>query len=212
MPSPTSRARSQRLRVSSRGKPDRRTSLLLRILLALGLAAAVATPAAALQCVPYARAESGIDIHGNALTWWSQAADRYRRGAEPQVGAVLAFKPTRAMPIGHVAVVAAIVDDRHVLLNHANWSVRGGIERGVLAEDASENGDWSVVRVWYGPQRSLGRRVNPTFGFIYNEAPNAVAPTAAAPMVIASNEVPSTRAAALAEIVEAALPVTAGTD
>ena len=197
-------------------KSERRVGplLVLRVLFGLCLAAAVATPAAALQCVPYARQISGIDIHGNALTWWSQAADRYRRGAEPQVGAVLAFQPTRAMPIGHVAVVAAIVDERHVLLHHANWSVRGGIERNVLAEDASPNGDWSVVRVWYAPQRGLGRRLNPTFGFIYNEAPNAVAPSVVPPMTIASADIPTVEipAAASAMTAEAPARVTTGTD
>jgi hypothetical protein len=121
--------------------------------------------------VPYARAESGIDIHGNAGTWWGQAAGHYRRGGAPEAGAVLAFQPTRAMPIGHVAVVAAVVDARHILLNHANWSGHGQIERGVLAEDVSPNGDWSQVRVWYAPQHSLGLRTNATYGFIYPEAP-----------------------------------------
>ena len=163
------------------------TRLIARTLLVAGLMIGVATPAAAvLQCVPYARAESGIDIRGNAGTWWGQAAGRYRRGAEPQVGAVLAFQPSRAMPIGHVAVVAEIIDSRHIRLNHANWSGPGRIERGVLAEDASPNGDWSVVRVWYAPQRSLGLRTNATFGFIYNEAPAHAAPDALPRMTIAS--------------------------
>jgi hypothetical protein len=153
------------------------SSFFLRALLIAGLAAAAATPAAAhLQCAPYARVESGIDIHGNAGTWWGQAAGHYRRGAEPQVGAVLAFQPTRAMPIGHVAVVAEVIDSRHILLNHANWSGHGRIERGALAEDTSPNGDWSVVRVWYAPQHSLGLRTNPTFGFIYRDAPADAAP------------------------------------
>ena len=86
------------------------------------------------------------------------------------------FQPTRAMPIGHVAVVAEIVDDRQLYLNHANWSGPGRIERRALAEDVSANGDWSMVRVWYAPQRSLGIRANPAFGFIYNEAPGEAAP------------------------------------
>ena len=220
MPFPMSRAGSQRaLSRSSCRKPKARFGLFLRVLFGLFVAIGLAAPAAALQCVPYARQISGIDIHGNAGTWWSQAADRYRRGSEPEVGAVLAFQPTRAMPIGHVAVVAAIVDDRHILLHHANWSVPGRIERNVLAEDASPNGDWSVVRVWYGPQRALGRRVNPTFGFIYNEAPDAVAPNSVAPSVIppitiasadaATAEVP---AVASARFAEAAVRVPAGTD
>lgn len=160
---------------------------VLGTLLAAGLAVSAATPAAAaLQCVPYARAQSGIDIRGNALTWWSQAEGRYRRGGEPEVGAVLAFRPTRAMPIGHVAVVAEIVDSRHIYLNHANWSGPGRIETRALAEDVSENGDWSAVRVWYAPQRSLGLRANPTFGFIYNETPGDAAPTIAPRMTIAA--------------------------
>jgi hypothetical protein len=167
------------------------TRLVLRILLAAGLAAAATPAAAVLQCAPYARAQSGIDIYGNAGTWWDQAAGRYRRGAEPEVGAVLAFRPSRAMPVGHVAVVAEVVDDRHIYLNHANWSGPGRIERRALAEDVSPNGDWSEVRVWYAPQRSLGLRANPTAGFIYNEVPGETAPEAAprpafAPVILAS--------------------------
>ena len=155
--------------------------LALHMLLVLGLATAAAAPAsAALQCVPYARAQSGIDIRGNALTWWNQAEGRYSRGAEPRVGAVMAFRPTRAMPIGHVAVVAEVVDSRHIYLNHANWSGPGRIETRALAVDVSDEGDWSEVRVWYAPQGSLGVRANPVFGFIYNEAPDA-APTAIDP-------------------------------
>ena len=168
---PTSSVRDAAFRILS--------SLVFRILLIAGLAGAAAAPAAAayLQCAPYARAESGIEIHGNAGTWWDQAAGHYRRGAAPQVGAVLAFQPTRAMPVGHVAVVAAVVDSRHILLNHANWSGHGRIEHGALAEDVSENGDWSRVRVWYAPQHSLGLRTNPTFGFIYADAPAERAPS-----------------------------------
>jgi CHAP domain len=158
----------------------------------VGLTAAAATPAAAaLQCVPYARAQSGIEIRGNAGTWWSQAEGRYRRGLEPRVGAVLAFQPSRAMPIGHVAVVAEIVDSRHLYLNHANWSGPGRIERRALAEDVSADGDWSVVRVWYAPQGSLGRRTNRTFGFIYNEAPTNAAPAAAPRTTIAAAAAPA---------------------
>ena len=178
-PSPFNARSQRRFPASSRRSAPVRflSSFLFRVLLAFGLAGAAATPSAAyLQCAPYARAQSGIDIHGNAGTWWSQAAGHYRRGAEPEVGAVLAFQPSRAMPIGHVAVVAEIVDSRHVRLNHANWSGHGRIERGALAEDVSANGDWSEVRVWYAPQHSLGLRTNPTFGFIYADAPAERAP------------------------------------
>jgi surface antigen len=126
---------------------------------------------------------SGIEIHGNAKTWWGQAAGRYERGREPKVGAVLAFEATRRMPLGHVAMVSQIVSDREVLLTHANWSHRGGVERDVRAIDISEAGDWSLVKVWYGPMGGLGSSAYPTNGFIYSgtapatpEAPAILAP------------------------------------
>jgi surface antigen len=131
---------------------------------------ATATPAAAQfwQCAPYAREISGIQIRGNANTWWGQAAGRYERGETPKVGAVLSFKSTRRMRVGHVAMVSAIVSDREVLLTHANWSRRGGIERDVRAIDVSAAGDWSQVKVWYAPQHGLGTSTYPTNGFIYS--------------------------------------------
>lgn len=147
--------------------------------LALFASTAISVPAFSssyLQCVPFARQESGIELYGNARDWWAQAAGRYERGNDPRVGAVMAFAPTRAMPIGHVAVVSRIVSDREVLLSHANWSPingrRGQIERNVRAVDVSAAGDWSEVRVWYAPMRDLGLRSNPVRGFIYaNGAP-----------------------------------------
>jgi surface antigen len=124
-----------------------------------------------LQCVPFARAESGIEIRGNAETWWHQAAGKYERGREPRVGAVMAMPGTRAMPLGHVAVVTQVVSDREILISHSNWSPingrRGQIERNVRAVDVSAAGDWSQVRIWYRPIGDLGLRANPVSGFIY---------------------------------------------
>lgn len=127
----------------------------------------VAHAGGALQCVPYARSVSGIDIHGDAHLWWRQAAGTYARGQLPEVGAVLAFRATAAMPLGHVAVVERVIDARRILLNHANWSGPGRIDHSALAEDVSPAGDWSQVRVWYARTASLGRRVNAANGFIY---------------------------------------------
>ncbi|EQB13786.1 hypothetical protein L288_02180 [Sphingobium quisquiliarum P25] len=127
--------------------------------------------ATALQCVPYARIVSGVNIWGDALTWWDQAADRYKRGHEPRRGAVLAFRPAGPMTLGHVAVVSKILGERRMLIRHANWSVPGAIEEDVLAIDVSEEGDWSEVRVWHSPTQTMGARTNPTFGFIYPDKP-----------------------------------------
>ncbi|MBB3909781.1 CHAP domain-containing protein [Sphingomonas desiccabilis] len=120
------------------------------------------------QCAPYAREISGIDIHGNANTWWNQAAGKYERGNTPKEGAVLSFEASRRMRMGHVAMVSKVVSDREVLLTHANWSRRGGIERDVRAVDVSAAGDWSEVRVWFGPVGGLGTSSYSTNGFIYS--------------------------------------------
>lgn len=141
---------------------------------ALLLAALMATPGLAadmLQCVPYARIVSGVDIHGDALTWWDQAENHYKRGHTPRKGAVLAFRPAGPMVLGHVAVVSKVLDARRVLIRHANWSVPGAIEEDVLAIDVSEEGDWSEVRVWHSPTGQMGARTNPAFGFIYPVKP-----------------------------------------
>jgi surface antigen len=135
----------------------------------------LASPAAALneglQCVPFARAVSGVEIRGDAHTWWGQAAGRYDRGNQPKVGAVLAFKPYAGMRLGHVAAVRRIVDDRTILVSHANWSLidgtRGHIENNVRVIDVSDAGDWSKVRVWFDKLGDLGTTHWPVHGFIY---------------------------------------------
>lgn len=145
---------------------------VLAMVAALLIAAApVSAQEPLLQCVPYARQISGIQIFGDAHSWWQQAEGRYERGQRPAVGAVMAFKPYRSMQLGHVATVAKVLDKRRVLLDHANWSPidgrKGQIERNVLAEDVSAANDWSEVRVWYAPIGALGTTRYPVFGFIY---------------------------------------------
>jgi surface antigen len=124
-----------------------------------------------LQCAPYARQVSGIQLFGDAHTWWSQAAGHYSRGNTPRPGAVMAFRPHGKMVLGHVAAVSKVLDSRRVLLRHANWSPiagrRGQVERDVLAMDVSPGNDWSQVRVWYDPIHGLGTTHWPVSGFIY---------------------------------------------
>lgn len=128
-----------------------------------------------LQCVPYARRVTGINIYGDAHTWWSQAAGRYARGSVPKVGAVMSFRAGGNSHLGHVAAVSRIVDSRTVLISHANWSPingrRGQIERNVEAVDVSPNNDWSEVRVWFAPIHALGGKRWALNGFIYNQKP-----------------------------------------
>jgi len=121
-----------------------------------------------LQCVPFARDTSGIRLYGDAHTWWNQAQGKYARGRVPKVGAVMAIRPYGNSTLGHVATVSRVVDDRTILISHANWSNRGQIERDVTAIDVSPRNDWSQVRVWFAPIRNLGQTHWPVAGFIYN--------------------------------------------
>lgn len=151
--------------------------ILVRAISALVLSASL-VPATAhasryLQCVPFAREASGIEIRGNAKTWWSQAAGRYERGSTPREGSVLTMPGHGRMGYGHVAMVSKVVSDREVLLTHANWSRRGGIERNVRAIDVSENGDWSRVKIWYAGNGDFGTTSYPAYGFIYADKPKS---------------------------------------
>ncbi len=124
-----------------------------------------------LQCVPFARHLSGIDIVGNARTWWAQAEGRYERGSRPEVGSVLNFKPSGAMRLGHVSVVSQIVSAREILVDHANWPgpgvPKGRVARNVSVIDASPNNDWTSVRVEIHGRGSGYGRIYATWGFIY---------------------------------------------
>lgn len=124
-----------------------------------------------LQCVTFARADSGIEISGNANTWWNNAAGIYQRGNRPEPGSVLNFRSNGAMRMGHVAVVNQIVDGRTLIIDHANWggpgATRGGVSRNISVVDVSPDNDWSAVRVALGHSGDYGS-IYPTFGFIYN--------------------------------------------
>jgi surface antigen len=129
---------------------------------------------AGLQCVPYARHVSGIELTGNAYGWWREADGRYARGQMPAEHAILSFKRSGRMPLGHVAVVTETVNPREVLVTQANWPSygwRGGdISKAVSVIDVSPSNDWTEVRVQVGHSAVYGS-VYRTNGFIYGHAP-----------------------------------------
>lgn len=130
---------------------------------------------AGLQCVPYARAESGIIIKGNAANWWDAAAGVYARGSRPEPGAVLNFRSTGHMRLGHVAVVTNVLSPREIEIDHANWThfsaTRGNVDLAMHVIDVSPENDWTAVRVELGHTGQFGA-VYPTYGFIYDRPDN----------------------------------------
>lgn len=156
-----------------------RTAPLRRLLIAtIAAGTLLGTPAHAemLNCVQYIKQTSSVALHGNAYQWWDAAAGLYGRGNVPVTGAVMVFSKTRHLPFGHVALVEKRLDDRTVLIDHANWSLIGGrrghVERSVRVVDVSPNNDWSQVRVWYAGLSNVGDTVYRVRGFVY---PNSAA-------------------------------------
>ena len=154
----------------------RLTAVVLSLVIA-GVGFGSSANAQGLQCVQFARMFSGIQLFGDAATWWREAMGKYSRGFTPESGSVLVFQASGVMSHGHVAVVSHVLTDRIIQVTHANWSVIGGrrgqVEKDVTVVDVSPTGDWSRVKVWYDPSHNLGNSVYPTYGFIYRAAQKA---------------------------------------
>ncbi|MGI4943902.1 MAG: CHAP domain-containing protein [Janthinobacterium lividum] len=137
--------------------------------------------ASVLQCVAFAREDSGIALSGNAADWWNNASGIYARGTRPESGSVLSFRANGRMRLGHVAVVSRVINARTLEVDHSHW-MGDGVSRDMAVVDVSENNDWSAVRVELGHSGAYGS-IYPTHGFIYDrpdagrfEASNGTAP------------------------------------
>lgn len=119
------------------------------------------------ECVPFARKVSGVQIWGDAVTWWGQAEGRYVRSSHPAEGSVFVMRGYNDERRGHVAVVSAILSERLIHVDHANWLSQGETSLNVPVIDVSANNDWSEVRVWHIPGNHWGGRVYTTQGFIH---------------------------------------------
>jgi len=126
----------------------------------------VVTPPVPISCVPYAREQSGIDIHGDAVTWWDQAAGRYARAHAPSLGAIMVLTDYAGPKHGHLAVVRAEDSPRVIRVDHANWLNDGAIYLNDPVADVSPDNDWSAVRVWNPRTGTWGARTYLVQGFI----------------------------------------------
>ncbi len=149
----------------------RRLLLLLPLLLGAcggsggpGAGAYVGGPVA-LECAPFARALSGVQLRGDAGDWWDAAQGRYARARIPETGGVLVFARSARLPQGHVAVVARVKSDREILVTQANWE-RGRVTADQPVIDVSPDNSWTSVRVWWPGTRQMGSSPYPTHGFI----------------------------------------------
>jgi hypothetical protein len=127
---------------------------------------------AAVECAPFARALTGVSLTGAAADWWPQAAGRYARTRQPEVGSVLVFRRSGRLPSGHVSVVSRVLSQRQILVTSANW-VHHRITQDQPVLDVSERGDWTRVRVWWPPSEQMGITDYATHGFIRPDHPLA---------------------------------------
>jgi hypothetical protein len=125
----------------------------------------VETPLKKFFCAEYAMARSGLALFGDAKYWWARARNLYIRARKPMENAVMVFKVTSRLKLGHVAVVTRIVSSREIRVDQANWQNRGEIDHSTPILDVSARNDWSQVRVWDIKSGQYGR-VYPVSGFI----------------------------------------------
>jgi hypothetical protein len=125
---------------------------------------------APVECVPFARALSGIRLRGDAADWWEAAAGHYQRAARPAEGSILVLRRSGQLPFGHLAVVTRVTSARQILVTQANW-VHHRISADQPVIDISPANDWSVVRVWWPPADQMGVSEYPVHGFILPDRP-----------------------------------------
>lgn len=118
------------------------------------------------ECVPYARSMSGIQIWGDAVTWWRQATGKYQRATRPSAGSVLVLRGYNDNTRGHVSFVKTVISERIIRVDHANWLNEGEVTVDVPVIDVSPSNDWSQVRVWHVPGMHWGGRTYAAEGFI----------------------------------------------
>ncbi|MBI3676876.1 MAG: CHAP domain-containing protein [Proteobacteria bacterium] len=119
-----------------------------------------------MQCVPYARAHSGITIFGDAWTWWQKAAGKFTRSPTPVLGSVMVLAGYAGPNRAHLAVVSAMDTEREIRVDHANWFNDGSILTDDPVVDVSADNDWSSVKVWNPRTNAWGLKIYAVEGFI----------------------------------------------
>ena len=123
-----------------------------------------------LECAPFARALSGVQLRGVADAWWDEADGRYQRTSRPAIGSVLVLRRDGRLPYGHVAVVSRVLSGREIMVTQANW-VHHRVTEDQPVVDVSRDNDWTLVRIWWPPAGQMGSYEYAAYGFIRPDRP-----------------------------------------
>jgi hypothetical protein len=126
----------------------------------------VTDPSQPMQCVPYARAHSGVSIFGDAYTWWDKSDGQYAHRAAPKLRSVMMLTGYAGPNRAHLAVVSSLISVREIRIDHANWSNDGAVYIDDPVVDVSPDNDWSEVRIWNIRSKSWGTKTYIVRGFI----------------------------------------------
>ena len=123
------------------------------------------------QCALFAREFTGINIRGDAWSWWNLAAtQQYPRANVPKPDTILVLRATQQLKLGHVGIVKKVVGPREILITHANWGnddpTRRIIHDSTAVVDVSPQNDWTQLRFFNAPAHAFGK-VYAAYGFIY---------------------------------------------
>jgi surface antigen len=140
---------------------------------ATDVAPSIEWPLHHLYCVEYARVRSGLQIFGDAKTWWNSAKNIYDEFTAPVANAVMVFSGSSRIRRGHVAVVTSIVSPREIIVDQANWQNHGEIDHNTPVLDVSPDNDWSQVRVWNVSTGQFGAHIYAISGFIGQNLPTS---------------------------------------
>jgi hypothetical protein len=123
------------------------------------------------QCALFAREFTGINIRGDAWSWWNLATtQQYPHSDVPKAETILVLRATPQLKLGHVGIVKKVIGPREILITHANWGnddpTRRIVHDSTAVVDVSPDNDWTQLRFFNAPAHAFGK-VYAAYGFIY---------------------------------------------
>jgi len=125
------------------------------------------------ECVAFVADNGwGSLANNDAKDWWAaaQVNNEYQSGSLPRVGAVMvidAWGDSGASKYGHVAIVKEIIDDKTILIDHANFDSADTVSLDRMVYDVSASpSHWQNIKIQWNDYNP-GGTTYPVLGFIY---------------------------------------------